>query len=117
MKAHRFVWTLAAAVVLVAMGNVYAGSVLVRQSDSPPYGYGNGAWTNMTAELDTATGGNVTVTADLLNLADMLNYDGLWVDVIDDGATLPAAEINNIAAYLAEGRCVVMIGENAFWTG
>ena len=116
MKAHRLVWALAAVVVLVAMGNAHAGSVLVRDGQYGGYGYGNGSWTNMTAELDTATGGNVTVTANLLNLANMLTYDALWVDLINVGATLPAAEIDNIAAYLAAGRCVVMIGENDSWT-
>jgi len=115
MKTRRLVWTLAAVVVLVAMGNVYAGSVLVREGELASYGYGHSSWTNMTAELDTATGGNVTVTANLLNLADMLNYDALWVDLIN--TTLPAAETNNIAAYIATGRCVVMIGENYLWTG
>jgi len=115
MKAHRLIWALVAIVVLVAMGDVHAGSVLVREGYRPDFRYGGSAWINMTAELDTATGGSVTVTANLLNLADMLNYDALWVDLIQDGTALPAAEISNISAYLAEGRCVVMIGENINW--
>ena len=104
-------------VVLVAVGNAHAGSVLVRDGQYGGYGYGNSQWGNMTAAMDTATGGNVTVTANLLNLANMLTYDALWVDIIGVGATLGAAEINNIAAYIATGRCVVMIGENSNWSG
>lgn len=116
MRKRSLVWALAAVAVFVAAGQLYAGSVLVRQSGYLHYGYGNSDWDNMTAAMDAACD-SIAVTPNLLDLGAMLSYDALWVDLIGStSATLGAAEINNIAAYIATGRRVAVIGENAYWT-
>jgi len=74
----------------------------------------------MTAALD-ASAATVTVTASLENLTYMLSFDALWIDQRDcddcpgPGILTPNEEAN-VAAFIATGRRVVMIGENQWWT-
>jgi hypothetical protein len=84
------------------------------------YYYGGDLWPEMTAAIDAAAA-TVTVTADLEDLPTMLLYDALWIDQRDNDygpgpKQLTAAEAANVAAYMATGRRVVIIGENQNWT-
>jgi hypothetical protein len=79
-------------------------------------GYQQLLWTDMTSRLNTAAGaGNiVTTSADLSNLNQLLTFDGVWIDTrqVDSTGTFSATEAANLAAFIASGRRVVMIGEN-----
>lgn len=94
-----------------------AASILVSDSGgSLNYGYGYSQWDNMTAALDAASGNQVSVVSDYTDLAQMLNYDALWLDQRWTGGSLSTTEISNISDYINTGRRVVMIGENNSWT-
>lgn len=94
-----------------------ATSILVSQSTGElGYGYGNSAWTNFTNALDTASGNGVVVVSDFTNLGQMLAYDALLLDQRWTSGALLAGEADNIAAFIATGRRVLMMGENDFWT-
>jgi len=82
--------------------------------------YGGDKWPEMTAEID-AVAASVTVAPDLDDLSTMLLYDALWVDQRDHDmgpgpGLLNATEEANVAAFIATGRRVVLIGENQNWT-
>jgi hypothetical protein len=83
--------------------------------------YGGAEWPQMTTALNTAAN-SVTVTADLEDLAEMLQYDALWIDQRDfDGSPhgpgeLTSTEVTNVIRFIATGRRVVMMGENPWWT-
>jgi hypothetical protein len=98
----------------------FGTSLLVNQvGPYAGYGYGLFDWEVMTADLNTAFGGagNITVDASPLNnLAFMLTFDRLWITARQPGDPgLSAAEQANVAAYIATGRRVAMIGENSAW--
>jgi hypothetical protein len=78
------------------------------------YYYGGVEWPEMTSAIDVGAA-TVTVTADLENLAQMLQYDALWIDQRDMDGSLTETEEDNVAAFIATGRRVVMIGENPWW--
>jgi hypothetical protein len=75
---------------------------------------GGGAWGGTTALLGTTFGNRMGTTLDLLDLNAMLGYDALWVDQRFQSAPA-AAELDNLVAFAATGRRVVVIGENATW--
>lgn len=83
------------------------------------YFYGGDLWPEMTAAIDAAAA-TVTVVPDLEDLPTMLLYDALWIDQRDHDfgpgpGSLTATELANVAAFIATGRRVVMIGENQNW--
>jgi hypothetical protein len=69
----------------------------------------------MTAALN-AQFSTVTVVPNFQNLSQMLSYDRLWLDQRWTSGSLTSTEISNIAAFIATGRRVVMVGENDYWT-
>lgn len=84
------------------------------------YYYGGDRWPEMTAAIDAAAA-TVTVTPDLEDLPSMLLHDALWIDQRDNDygpgpRQLTGSEEANVAAFIASGRRVVMIGENQNWT-
>ena len=92
------------------------GNLGVIQGQGPlPYYYGGGNWPEMTAAIDSACN-TVTVLPDATDLTAMLQHDGLWLDQRWTAGSLSATEASNLADYIATGRPVVMIGENASWT-
>ena len=96
------------------------GTLLVNQVD-PYLGYGYGLyyWDSFSAALDGAYGaGNISVsTAAMDNLATLLGYDSLLVGPRQSGAGtgLSATEISVLSSYVATGRRVALVGENAAW--
>jgi PKD repeat protein len=93
------------------------GALLVNTtSNTGNYGYNQSYWPGMTAELNSAFDNDITVVPDLENLDLMMAFDALWVDQRWTNGTLTQTEINNIKAFAATGRMVVMIGENSSWS-
>ena len=93
-------------------------SLLINQQN--PYlgfGYGLGYWTVFTADINAAFGaGNVTVdTSPLTNLSYMQQFSALMVVPENPGQALTSTEVSNIAAYIATGGRVFLIGENRAW--
>ena len=105
--------------VLIVTGPAMGESLLVSDSGgSLGVGYGYYKWGNMTAALN-AVFETVDVAPDFENLGQMLSYDRLWLDqrgTDESGASLSANEINNITAFVATGRRLVLLGENNLWT-
>ena len=81
------------------------------------YGYGNIDWTNMTTALNNACR-NIATTPNFENLTQMLSYNAIWLDLrqLSVNSLLSATELSNIAAFMATGRKVVLMGENNSWT-
>jgi hypothetical protein len=67
----------------------------------------------MTAAINGAFT-SVTTVATMTDLSQMLAYDALWVDQRWQTTAAPE-EIENMMAYAATGRRVVVMGENATW--
>jgi hypothetical protein len=111
---HLFVAVAVAASVPLS---AVAGSILT--SDAGYFGYrvGGSNWTEFTAKLETASGGNVSFAPNFDNLAQMLNYDALLLPARNPVDILGAPEIANIKAYIATGRRVLLFGENDNWNG
>lgn len=82
------------------------------------YGYGNSLWTGMTGNLNARFGApNITANSgDLSNLGTLLGFDRLWLDQRWTSGSLSATEVNNLSAFIATGRRVVLMGENNAWT-
>jgi len=96
-----------------------ATNLLVRESTfNPLYSYGGGAFPYVTSLLDAAA--SVTEVADFNDASQVSSADALWIDVgpafSSGGNDLSASEITNISDFIASGRRVVMIGENASFT-
>jgi hypothetical protein len=47
----------------------------------------------------------------------MMSYDALLLQLRNQSDTLSATETNNLQAFIASGRRVLMVGENVNWTG
>jgi hypothetical protein len=122
MKQHRGFLFAATSIVLLGASQARAELLLVNQVDPLAafgYGYGLFAWDNITASLDAEFGAaNITVDATPLdNLAFILGFDALWITARQPGDPgLSALEQLNLAAFIATGRRVVLIGENSAWT-
>lgn len=92
-----------------------ATSLLVSDADGTfLYGYGYSTWDEMTATLDN-TFDTIDVVEDFTDLDQMLTYDRIWLDQRYQGATLQDVEVENIAAFVATGRRVVLMGERTGW--
>jgi len=104
-----------ATTVLFLSTGTGAASILV-SSGTLEYGYGLSGWVNMTAAMDEASAGNIDVTNDFENFAQMQNYDALWLDIRGFSDSLSVNEINNITQYIESGRRVVMMGEHSLWS-
>ncbi|MGD8453919.1 MAG: hypothetical protein PVJ57_19050 [Phycisphaerae bacterium] len=93
-----------------------ATSLLVSEAQGTfLYGYGSSTWDEMTATLDDVFD-TVDVVPDFTNLEQMLSYDRIWLDQRYQGSTLQQVEVDNIAAFVATGRRVVLMGEREGWT-
>lgn len=99
--------TSSAATLLINQQNPYLG-----------YGYGAGYWNTFDGYINAAFGvANITVSGSpLTNLAYMEQFDSLMVVPMNPGQALSGTETANIAAYIATGRRVFLIGENSGWT-
>ena len=97
--------------VLVSRGYPYSGSF---QNI-----YGGNLWPQMTAAIN-GSANSVTVTPNLSDISYLMEFDALWVDQrgtdSDPNPVLTAPEIANIASFIASGKRVVMLGENAAWS-
>jgi len=114
MKTTEWLRTLVLAGAMALTPTAFAGSVLVSQTGGNyAYGYGSN-WTGMTSALNSAA--SVTVAADFTNLAQMLSFNALWLDQRGTTGSLTAGELSNLAAFIATGRRVVLMGENDNWT-
>ena len=104
-----------AAILVCSVEGTYA-SLLVRQSQYRPYGYGETNWSATTAAINMATGKQVTVVADFANATQVNSADALWIDLgqVFNGVLSPP-EIANIANFIDSGRRVVMFGDNSNW--
>lgn len=94
---------------------VRANLLVAESSGDLGYGYGFNQWNNFTAEIDSAFNNQVTVVSDFTDLAQMLASDALLLDQRWTNGSLLAGEANNVAAFAATGRRVLMIGENSSW--
>ncbi|AHG90155.1 PEP motif putative anchor domain protein [Gemmatirosa kalamazoonensis] len=109
------------AIAIGASSAIAQPRLLVNVNDAGRYvygglHYGGQQWATMTSTLNRVFTGGVTTTNTLLDLSQMLTYDALWVDQRFQ-TTASAAEIDNLKAYAATGRRVVVMGENAAWGG
>ncbi len=113
-----------AKVIAKSNGSCVGADVLVSQgwpaNGVGEFFYGGGEWIQMTASIDAAAS-SVTVSADLEDRPDMLQYDALWIDQRDCDAcpgpgALTPTEFDNVKFFIATGRRVVMIGENPNWS-
>lgn len=85
--------------------------------------YGSSEWSKMTAAVEDGGNNQVTFVADFEDLSLMLQYNALWLQMrsiscspdFNCSGTLSSLEINNIRAFIASGRRVVMIGEWGGW--
>ncbi len=75
--------------------------------------YGGFRWGSMSSYINGAMA-SVTAATTIGSTPFVLSYDRLWVDQRYQ-ATLSAAEISTITAFIATGRRVVLVGENSFW--
>ncbi|MEX0678601.1 MAG: PEP-CTERM sorting domain-containing protein [Pirellulales bacterium] len=102
------------------LSEVRATSLLINQHNPTSiYGYGLSFWDNMSAALDSAfEPGNITVSNALLDdLGLLMTFDRLWITARTFGDPgLSATEQANLAAFIATGRRVAVIGENNNWT-
>jgi hypothetical protein len=93
-----------------------AETVLVRESNSGSFGYGNADWSSFTATMNSIVGAeNITVVADF-DASVLTDYDAVWIDLGDFGDTLSSEELEKLEEFVATGKKLVMIGENDFWT-
>ncbi len=108
--------TVTAVALGLAAGRVSAQTLLVGngQGDYQTNTYGGSVFGAMTGMLKTAFANQVTPLSDLSNTAQVLSFSRLWLDQRLNGS-LSTAERNNVAAFIATGRRVVMIGENQYW--
>ena len=104
---------------VVALGQAAATSVLVSGPHYFGYGIGDASstpvWTQFTAKLYAATGDNVQIANDFEDLNQMLSYDALLLPVRNQNDTLSNLEVQNIQAFIATGRRVLLFGENDNW--
>jgi len=94
-----------------------ARSILAADDGYFGYKVGGAVWTQFTAKLNAASGGNVFLAPNFENLSLLLNYDALLLPARDQVDTLSAAEISAISAFIATGRRVLLFGENDNWAG
>jgi hypothetical protein len=90
-------------------------SILASDAGYDGYKVGGSAWTEFTAKLNTASGGQVFLASNFEDLNQMLNYDALLLPARNQTDTLSAAEVANITAFVATGRRVLLFGENDNW--
>jgi hypothetical protein len=101
--------------LLSLSSTAWAKTVLVSSPHYSNYGIGDSGWSNFTTALNSATGNSVSFTSDFGNLSEMLLYDAIFLQARETNSTLSIAERNNITAFAATGKKVLMIGENDNW--
>lgn len=82
---------------------------------SASYGYGLAGFDGVTDALNAAFGAS-NITVDIGRIPDLARFTALWIQAPkpgDSGHT--PVEQANVAAFLATGRRVVMVGENFSW--
>lgn len=101
---------------LFSAGPVSAASLLVSGAGGSlqDFGYGQFFWDDMTQILNTSFGGagNVDVVANLEDGAQVLSAQALWIDQRGGSGSLSQTEVDNILAFIATGKRVVIMGEN-----
>jgi len=102
-------------VLFCAFSNSDAKSVLVSSPHFDVDGVGDSGWDNFTTALNNATGNSVSFADDFTNLSQMLNYDALLLQLRYQSQSLSSTEANNLQAFIATGRRVLMVGENVNW--
>jgi len=121
MKRLAFTLVLTFAALFCFVPTEAPATTLLIDQETPygGYGYGLFSWNGMTTALNNSFGaGNITVSnAPLDNLGYLMSFDRLWITARQPGDPgVSALEINNIEAFIATGRRVVLLGENDAWT-
>ena len=116
-RTRRWASLLAVFAFLSCPNSSSARSILAADDGYFGYKVGGTAWTQFTAKLNAASGGNVFLTPNFENLSLLLAYDALLLPARDQGDTLSAAEVAAISAFIATGRRVLLFGENNNWRG
>ena len=102
--------------VVPIAGTCNAASLVVSQGNDiddefdDHYYYGGAELSGLTSLIDS-TFDTVTVVPDLTQLASLMNHDRLWIDLRIAGPNLSQLEIDNVKAFAATGRRVVMMGD------
>ncbi len=117
-KKQRILFFFLTLFLLLSLSSTaWAKTVLVSSPHHSNYGIGDSGWSYFTTSLTAATGNSISFTGDFSNLSDMMSYDAIFLQARETSSTLSVAEINNITAFAATGRKVLMIGENDNWLG
>lgn len=88
-----------------------AGSLLILEGNLDAFRYGGENWKTFSGYLDTETSNQITVTSDLSNLTEMLQYDAILVE-IRYGYSFSETEVQNLKDYIETGRRVALVGDN-----
>jgi hypothetical protein len=93
--------------------------VLVREAKfgTSVYGITGSNGSTVRAMLDGSA--SVQVVPDFSNASQLNDAGALWIDVgpvSNNPGLMSAAEIANLQTFIASGRRIVMIGENAYWS-
>ena len=97
-----------------------AESILIRDGTNGYTDQNSSNWLFMRNTLDAATDNSVAVVEQFPDLATMLIFDALWLelqypDTDNRQQLLSASEVESVLAFLETGRRVVLRGENQFF--
>ncbi len=119
MKSSNALWLAGLAAVLLGWSmHAHAGLLIVEGPAGGGFGgYNDPSYATYKSTLDAAFGGaaNVSVTADLTDAAQVDAASAIVVELRNGGDVLSVTEITNLSNFIASGRRVVMLGENAGW--
>ena len=110
-------WCLLAAIAILLPIPAEGGSILTCDAGYFGYKVGGSNWTQFTAKLNAASGGQVYSASNFEDLPLMLGHDALLLPARYQGDTLSDAEVANLTAFIATGRRVLLFGENNNWIG
>lgn len=105
-------------IILSGSVHVHAALLVVEGPSGGGFGgYNDPSYTTYKNTLDAAFGGsgNVTVVADLSNAAQVNAATAIVVELRNGSDQLSATEAANLSGFIASGRRVFMLGENAGW--
>lgn len=111
-----FAWrTFVVAVFVLAMSSAHAIPVLTQtaQGGYTSNSLGGNAWTNFTNMMTAQH--LLTYTADFSNLAQLSQYDAVFVNQ-ELSNTLSSGEVSSLTAFISAGNKAVLIGENSSWS-
>lgn len=93
-----------------------AQSLLVIDRSDFYYGVGESGFTQLTSVMMSSFGGDITYTNTLDDLATLLAYDRIFLNLQQAGGSgLTPQQESNLQAFLATGRRAVLLGENSSW--